>query len=244
MTKLMEAERTAAPPYLPWKTFIGFLTILKKTAIPQRIDRSVMPGFSGSNKSQLLATLRFLGLIAEDGTVTDDLRRLVNAVGLPEQWKEVLADMLYPPYSNILGDLDLNSGTAQQLVERFRTIGKLDGSALRKAVAFFLAANASAGLTMSPHFITRGMRTGAVMGTRPRNKPNGQSGKPKNASNGDSRGDTRHKPPPLAEGMMRLPFVIPLKGESAVDIPQNITDAEWGMIDSYVRSYIKLHHTK
>ncbi|MDP3910743.1 MAG: DUF5343 domain-containing protein [Gemmatimonadales bacterium] len=233
MAKSQELSRIP-PPYVPWKSFTGFLEALKKTAIPQRIDRSVMGGMSGSTKSQMLAALRFLGLIAEDGTRTESLVGLVEAVGVPDLWKQVLPDIVAEKYGDIIGsDIDLDSGTAQQLVERFRIGGKVEGSALRKAVAFYLMAQASAGVKLSPHFTVKGSRVGTAS-SKPRNKPPADK-------NGSKGGDNEPERKPAAKGMVRLPFVLPTKGECWIEIPATITGAEWGMISSYIGSWINLN---
>lgn len=232
MAKSKEPERIA-PPYVPWKSFTGFLETLKKTAIPQRIDRSVMGGMSGSTKGQMLAALRFLGLIAEDGTRTEQLVNLVEAVSVPDKWKEVLPDLVAARYGDIIGsEIDLDSGTAQQLVERFRIGGKVEGSALRKAVAFYLMAQQSSGVKLSPHFTVKGGRAGMAT-----SKPRTKSSADNNGSKG--RDDAAQRKPP-AKGMIRLPFVLPTKGECWIEVPATITSAEWQMIGGYVESWIKL----
>jgi hypothetical protein len=97
-------------------------------------------------------------LIDEGGIAQPALRTLAAARGTSE-WKQAFTDHFFPPYREILGELDLDRGTLQQLKERFRAAG-LDGSAMIKSVRFFLAGLEETGSTYSPHFKVRGLSTG------------------------------------------------------------------------------------
>lgn len=151
-----EADVRAIPPYVPWKTFRNFLEGLR-TAMPSRIDRSVMGTMSGAMQGQLIAALRYLDLIAENGTITDKLRDLVKAEGKARQG--VFSEILGDAYSSMFPEeiVNLDNGTYKQLHEAFAATGA-QGDTVRKCIAFWLLAEKEAGTVVSPHFMARGVR--------------------------------------------------------------------------------------
>lgn len=151
-----EADVRAIPPYVPWKTFRSFLEGLR-TAMPSRIDRSLMGTMSGAMQGQLITALRYLDLITENGTVTDKLRDLVKAEGKARQ--DVFSEILGDAYSSVFPEdiVDVDNGTYKQLHEAFAATGA-QGDTVRKCIAFWLAAEKEAGTVVSPHFMARGVR--------------------------------------------------------------------------------------
>src|SRR5438045_564825 len=156
----------ASLPYGSWKTVRAFLGKLKTTAIPPRIDNSVMIGMSGSGKSEMRTALRFLGLIDSADTVTDKLRELVQAYGT-DTWTDKLSDRIFAAYSDVIGaDAEwLDNGTASLLREKFKAESGMEGAALDKATRFFLSALDDTGGSYSPYFKVRGARTAAMKKT-------------------------------------------------------------------------------
>ena len=146
-------------PYIPFKTFVTFIQKLHETNAPSVIDRSVFPTMSGSVRSQLMSTLRFTGLIDSQGTVQSNLLTIVNSYNT-EAWTETISKFVFDAYADIIGDVNLDNGTAAQLREAFRERGSVDKQVLDKAVRFYLAALDASGVTYSPHFKVRQQRTG------------------------------------------------------------------------------------
>ena len=73
-----ERGRKRLPPYISYRTFHNFVERLQQQ-LPARIDRSYWGDMlSGSTGTQLMAALRFLDLIDENGRPTDRLKPLVN----------------------------------------------------------------------------------------------------------------------------------------------------------------------
>ena len=228
-----ENGERAVLPYGSWKSFIAFIGKLNKTALPPRIDSSVMTGMSGSGKSELRAALRFLGLIDSADSVTPNLKGLVAAHGT-EKWSEVLGEVLLNAYgaaNNVLGgEMEwLDNGTAQLLREKFTAVSGMGGAALDRAIRFFLAGLDDAGITYSPHFKVRGARTASIK--RPSIK------KQKRAAKVDTR-QVEGAPPPAGTVAVRLP--IRGKPDAVITIPTDISEAEWAMIETFVRTYQKL----
>lgn len=73
-----KTEKKGLPPYLPHKTFKSFMDTMEVTP-PSRIDRSVMPTLSGTLQSWLIAALKYLKLVKEDGTTEERLVNLVSS---------------------------------------------------------------------------------------------------------------------------------------------------------------------
>ncbi len=75
----MEAGRPVVP-YVPFKTFLTALDALE-AGLPNQLDRSVWPSYSGAIQGQLLGAFRFLGLMDEGNCPTPALGELVSKRG-------------------------------------------------------------------------------------------------------------------------------------------------------------------
>jgi hypothetical protein len=157
-----EKARKHLPPYVSYRTFRNFLERLQQR-IPSRIDRSYWGDIlSGSTGTQLMAALRFLGLIDANGKPTEQLRPLVMARG--DIRAELLRELAADAYDFVVtSPLDLESATYAQLGEVFSNTFKMTDDVSRKCVKFFIAMSGDAGMPLSP-FITR--RTRASAGTK------------------------------------------------------------------------------
>ncbi len=139
------------PPYISYKTFSGFMDRLHQKGVPNRIDRSFLAFLSGSNQSQLLAALRYLGLISPNGLGTDRLDALVKSVGA--EYVTSLGNVLKRSYPFLFNRFDLRRATLQQVEDKFSDAGA-SGDTLRKSIAFFLNSARAADIPTSP-FITK-----------------------------------------------------------------------------------------
>jgi hypothetical protein len=157
-----EKGRKHLPPYVSYRTFRNFIDRLQQR-LPSRIDRSYWGDIlSGSTGTQLMAALRFLGLIDANGKPTEQLKPLVAARGEPRA--QILRNITSQAYSFVLkSNLDIESATYAQLEEVFHTAFQLTDDVSRKCVKFFTALSGDAGLAISP-FITK--RTRATTGTK------------------------------------------------------------------------------
>ncbi len=104
--------------------------------MPLRFDRSFWQAkFSGSNGTQLVAALRFLGLL-KGVRPQPDLERLVNAT--PDDRRSILATILINSYKNIPIE-ELARATPAMVRTWFRTTYPIDGNTARKAISFFVS---------------------------------------------------------------------------------------------------------
>jgi len=152
------------PPYVAYKTFTNFIASLRHSGLPNRIDRSVFSGVSGANQSFLLATLKFLGLINDDGVPTASLRELVEK---PQNEKALFAKAAKEGYSFVFdGSFNINSATTAELAEKFRERG-IGGSTIDKALSFFTSICEAAEIKISPHLKSK-RGSGSAVGSTPR----------------------------------------------------------------------------
>jgi len=152
-----DSGRKRLPPYVSYRTFYNFIERLEQ-GLPARIDRSYWGGsLSGSNGTQLMSALRFLGLIDASSTPTNQLRQLVLARGV--QRTEILRQITSEAFGFLLqGSFDSQTATYAQLKEAFHNAFELTDSVSRKCVKFFVALASNAGMPLSP-FITKRVRS-------------------------------------------------------------------------------------
>jgi len=149
-------------PIISYKTLRSFFERLRVASIPPRIDKTIMATMSGAGQSQMMIALRALGLIDRQGTPTESLKAMVDALG-GEGYKSELLKVLKSAYPSLFSsEMNLGSTTPGHLKEAFVAIG-LQGESARKAMAFFLYAAKDAGIALSPHLAhAKGFRTARV----------------------------------------------------------------------------------
>lgn len=149
---------TKAPrwPYTSFKTLLNFILRLEENkAIPPRIDRSILPGSEGQ-KTQVLAALKFLGLVTDSGDVTPLMQRLVME---EKERPKIIRELLqkhYPAATQLAGV----HATSKQLEETF---SGLTGDTLRKAMTFYLHA-----AKFSNHPVSKNFKVPSGFSRRPR----------------------------------------------------------------------------
>ncbi|MDP2932421.1 MAG: DUF5343 domain-containing protein [Chloroflexota bacterium] len=164
-----DKSRKRLPPYVSYRTFRNFIDGLQEVT-PARIDRSYWGDrLSGSTGTQLMAALRFLGLVDANGIPTARLKGLAAARG--EHRNELLREMTTEAFGFLtLSSFDMQTATSAQLQEVFHYTFQLTGDVGRKCIKFFVALASDAGMPLSP-FITKRFRishgnTGTKTATR------------------------------------------------------------------------------
>jgi hypothetical protein len=175
-------KRRASAPYLPFDTFIGALNQLKAHGMPNNVNPSAFPSFSGTARTQILSALKFLDLIKEDGTPETELEKLVLET---EDRKGNIRKLIETHYDDIVA-LDLARTTPPQFDAKLSGAKYgVSGDTRKKAKTFFLKAAEFAGFTLSP-LLTK------------RTRGNGTTRKKKNTTikatvTGQQNGDTTPK---------------------------------------------------
>lgn len=215
-------DKQAPAPYISWKTFVAFLANMKGK-LTEQIDTSVLRSMSGTARSQLLSALRFLNLIAPDGTVKDSLKELSEAYDTPE-WKAVLAAFLKRAYGGVIGDLNVAAATPAMLRERFKARGGVEGTTIDNAIRFYISGLKEADIPFSPHL--------AIRAARVSNSPRRRSGgRPAVEDESDEGAET-------PEGTFRVPFDLLALPGSFVVLPENMDTDRWQALSEYVASVI------
>lgn len=218
-----DTPRKPLPPYISFKTLLGFMDKMKETAIPERIDGSVLKNYAGSTAAQLTGTLRFLGFIEDNGKTTELLNQMVNAYK-SDVWAGEFGDVMKEAYRPIIQDLRLETATPAMLNERFREWGA-DGEVLEKCVRFFEAGMIEGGVKLSPHILNK-----------PRAKPERKT-KAKQIKPID-RSKTEDDALPILAGTKRFCFPIPEKPDATLVLPVDLSSEDWEMINTMIRAYV------
>lgn len=226
MAKKNNEDRQPLPPYIPFKTFKGFIGKLSETTTPDRVDFSLLRTYSGSVARQIIAALKFLKLIGENGTSTDALKQLVEAFGT-DQWQAWLGNMIRNAYYPVITDLNLSNATPQMLEEKFRAWGA-EGEVLAKCVNFYVAAMLDANEILSPHIINR-----------PRARGERGRGRPRKARQERFSEEEESTDAQAHAGTVRFAFPIPNKLPATIYLPADLTTEDWEMVDSMIRAYIQ-----
>jgi hypothetical protein len=230
MAKINPEERKPLPPYIPFKTLTGFIQKLKDTTVPLRVDSSLMRSYSGSVARQLVAAMKWLGLIDDNGYTKDALTKLVGTYGT-DGWGDELGQVIAGTYGEVIGDLDLDKATSAMLAEKFRGVGA-EGQVLQKCVTFYLAAMRNAGWAISPHLVERAPRQ--------RGDKRRHARRPDDAGED---GDPRTDNVPTA-GMVRFSLPIPNKAAATIILPGDLTADDWEMASHMVSAYISRREKK
>ena len=245
-------KELATAPYASWTTFVRFLEHLAENGVPQQIDRTVWPKMSGATQSNIRVALTFLKLTDCDGIPSDTLQALVASHGKGAEWKSVLREVIVTAYAPLIGDLSLETGTADQLWKCFRENGGVRGSTLGSAVRFYLAGLREAEVRHSSYFKAppRPRRTKGKQPTQ--NRPDVGDDPPALKTPGtgtdrESDGRALETPPgePRAPGWRIHSFHLPNYQEPVkVRVPERITDTEWSLIDQFMSGIIELANLK
>jgi hypothetical protein len=151
-----DKPKKLAPPYLSWKTFIGFVKSFEQ-GLPPRIDKSAMSRLSGGNQGLMTNALIYLKLMKADGKPEPLLESIVDSIHPDKkaEYQEYLKTMLknaYPFLFDKTGDFDLERSTSAHFGEKFEAQG-VRGETVEKCEAFFISAAQEAGMKISPHIL-------------------------------------------------------------------------------------------
>src|SRR5437870_3194978 len=150
---MAEAEDKRTPPYIPFKTFENFLNGLADTAVPRKIDNSLLRNMSGSARSGLMVALRYLDLIDADGNTHGMLEKVAHAKG--DERKQLFLKIFGNAYGFVVrNSIDLKRATPGELTEAMGAEGATGGTR-DKAVVFFIKACEASGFELSPHILAR-----------------------------------------------------------------------------------------
>lgn len=208
-----------APPQVSFKTVTNTLADFKaKRVIPPTIDKRLWPNYSNTVANQLVAALKFLGLVDEAGVPTDMLRLLVENHG-GDQWPSALEVVVRSAYQPVM-DVELDKVHGSHLRDKFKTVFGVEGDQQRKAIAFFLFAARDAGIKLSPYLKLR---------ERGANRSGGRKKRVEKPPPDERSGiDPNHVPPPNGMGLNK-PRKINEHQTALIEIVNTYTDMDDSM---------------
>ncbi len=218
-------NKAPLPPYIPFRTFQNFMRKLNETTVPDQVDKSLYRTYSGSVGRQITAALKYLGLVDSAGRTKDELKALVTAVDTPA-WQQQLSSILHDSYQLILGDLNLETTTPHALDQKFKAAG-CDGQVLQKCVTFFVAAQRSAGKSLSPHITNKPRKARS-------DKNKVRAKKAEEGSDEMTVGELRQP----TGAIVKFMFPVPDKGTAHIYVPSTLEKADWEMINTMMTAYI------
>lgn len=129
-------KQNPSPPYVTFKSFETAIDKLTEHGTPDVIDRSLFQNASGSHISAVMQGLKFMELIDEHGTPTENLVKIrSDSDSRLETWKTLFSRS----YSGILQtNTNLQTCTRSQFEELFRSAYGIRGSTVTRAAAFFI----------------------------------------------------------------------------------------------------------
>jgi len=169
-----DKTRKRLPPYISYRSFLNFLETLQQQGVPARVDRSYWGSkYSGSVGVQLVAALRFLGLIDTIAAPTDRLRKLTILKGASraDHLKQITLESF-----SFLASVNIQSATYGQLEEAFHAAYSLAPNVKRKCIKFYIDIAKDSGIPLSSFITTRVRSNGS--GTGIKGIPKRKSSKP------------------------------------------------------------------
>jgi hypothetical protein len=141
-----DQPRRKPAPYLAFATFTNALDNVAAHGVPNVIDRSSFPSFSGAAVAGTLSAFRFFGLISDEGKPLPSLHDL--AVD-KERRKENIRALLEKHYAPLIA-LDLSRSTPSEFDGAFSSeTFNVSGDTRTKAKTFFLKAAQFADISIS-----------------------------------------------------------------------------------------------
>jgi hypothetical protein len=148
-----DTAKQLSPPYATFGQFLGFLNKLRETTVPSRIDPSVFGSSSGAAYS-IISALKFLKLIDESGTPSQQLVALANATD--DARGPLLKPIIQNGYPSLFkSPVHLTSISAGQFDDHIRNEYGVAGSTVDKVALFFVAACKAAEIPVSAHLLNR-----------------------------------------------------------------------------------------
>lgn len=217
----IETKGGPTAPYISFLTVKNVLKDMKQHGTPTRIDRSMFPNLAGGTVGQLLPALKFLKLMDDSGVPSDDLKKLIAALGTEDAWASELSKVVRASYAPLF-KLNLEAASPAQFVELFRATYPGTEDVSRKSQTFFLNAAREAGIKIS-QFIMRNKK--------PRSGPTKKRAKSGTGNAADSSGGNgAGRQNDNDQSTQKLPSEILLGLLNPADMKKPEQDAIWTLI--------------
>lgn len=152
-----QSDKKKAAPYLAFATFTNALDNVAAHSVPNIIDRSSFPSFSGGAVAATLSSFRFFGLIDDDGRPTEALHDL--AMNKDKREPNIKA-LLEEHYQSLIA-LDLSRATPSQFDDAFSSEAfGVSGDTRVKSKIFFIKAAQYAKIPISKLLLKKSRSSG------------------------------------------------------------------------------------
>ena len=146
----MSDQPTISPPYMSYGVFKSAIETLADAVVPSGpLDRRVLDKLSGADHGALMSGLTFLGYVeAQTRRATSEYRKLINAWKTDTQgtdkheYQVLLYEALNVKYADIVGGVDIETGTGAELEKAFKAYGVPAGQMLTKTIRFYIRGSA------------------------------------------------------------------------------------------------------
>jgi hypothetical protein len=137
---------TKFAPYAPPSTVLKVIRHYRSKDVPERISLTnlMQIGVTEALSNRTMAALRFLNLVREDETTTDEFRALRYASD--DEYRSVLSGILNTAYKDVLDHISLESAGDRELNNAF--IPFSPGGQRSRMISLFLALALEAGWTL------------------------------------------------------------------------------------------------
>jgi hypothetical protein len=231
MTQMPEKPKLT-PAYASFKSFNTFFEARRDDGhITTVVDRSLMSNFAGSTAGELLASMKYLGMIDDKGTPSHLYEQYLLADD--EARVPLLASTLRRSYPYLFETerFDIERATSQQVVELFRAQG-ISGSTLSRSIMFFLAAAKQAGIKVSPN-----IRAPSMTARNGSSKVKKESAPPP-APTLLAVAPADRSPPPLKDVQV-FEIPIPIGRKVTISIPNQFSSADWELFQTMLTAYVQ-----
>jgi hypothetical protein len=159
-------ERSA--PWFSFSTFRTGLEVLTQGLPEEKIDKTLFRSMDFNKRIQMVAALKFFGLIDSEGRTQDSLRALVAE---PDKRKEHIRALVEERYPRII-ELAKKQATEAQLIDAMRELGLKGDDPIRKGITFYRQAAEFSDLPLSSNWPggKPGRKPGSGSATRPTRK--------------------------------------------------------------------------
>jgi hypothetical protein len=228
----MANDSSKLPPYMTPGVFKTAIETLAEATVPSgALDRRVLDKMSGADHGALMSGLGFLGYVDADRKATAEYRELIQAWRTDKtKYQALLFEALSVKYADIIGDVNVQTGTAAELEKAFKSYGVQAGQMLTKTIRFYVKMLDECGIEVSPHITKPKPRT-------PRN-PTKKTDKPTPARGGG--GVPSMSEPHLPKGYERMS--VPGLRDAFIQYPLSLTDAQCNLFAAMIttlRAYAK-----
>jgi hypothetical protein len=216
----MANDSSKLPPYMTPGVFKTAIETLAEATVPSGpLDRRVLDKMSGADHGALMSGLTFLGYVDGERKATAEYRELIQAWKTDKpKYQALLFEALSVAYADIIGDVNIQTGTAAELEKAFKSAGVQMGQMLTKTIRFYVKALGECGIDVSPHILMAKPRT-----PRSPKKPDKQPG------TGPTHTPKEHIVP---KGFERM--TVPGLPDAFIQYPLSLTEAHCNLFTAMI----------